>query len=72
MAMWVVFLLLTAHISSPHHSSPLVMGVMIHRLPQVLVFSVVFVAAEEALPQFLAAVAAEPVKFVQFLFHAGE
>jgi len=48
------------------------MGVVVHGLPQVLVFAVVFVAAEEAIPQFLAAVAAELVELVQFLFHAGQ
>jgi hypothetical protein len=48
------------------------MGMVVHGLPQVLVFSLVFVAAKEALPQFLAAVAAELVEFVQFLLHAGQ
>jgi hypothetical protein len=47
-------------------------GVVVHGLPQVLVFPVVFVAAEEAIPQFLAAVATKLVELVQFLFHAGE
>jgi hypothetical protein len=56
---------------SPHHPPPQVVGVVVHGLPQVLVFPFVLVAGEEALPQFLAAVAAEPVKFVQFLFHTS-
>jgi len=48
------------------------MGVMIHRLPQVLVFDFVFETAKETLPQLLAAIAAEPVEFVQLLLHAGQ
>jgi len=45
---------------------------VVYGLPQVLVFPVVFVTAKEAVPQFLAAIAAELVEFIQFLFHAGE